>query len=283
MNILKELDTFFTKTIPNVATKEIPKFVTKTVPSVFDRDTYAPDLPPLRKEVDALAKRVENRRETFFTTQRKLQRAHERYQKLAEDYNRSQADVALSLRVPTHGAEKLSQELEGMAKTLKDIGQVSRTVLGVTTIGLAELGFMHADNAEERDQLVSRKASLTALLKRYDVAIAKIARAQADVDAKIVKVEDALRSLGIEESDDAASQLTEVEEAKTAKRELAAKLLTDGISIEGISLITGLTAADISEITPDTTDPLPPVQDASLFTEDEVAMIQEVKGKSHVV
>jgi len=57
----------FIKDVGNFFTKEIPKFVTKTVPSVFEPETYAPDLVPLRKTVDALKADVTRARERFYT------------------------------------------------------------------------------------------------------------------------------------------------------------------------------------------------------------------------
>lgn len=283
MGIFKELETFFGKTIPKVITKEIPKFVTKTIPSVFERDTYAPDLPPLRKEVDRLSKNVSTARDAFYAGQSKLRKSHNRYERLAEDFRKSAADNAVALRVDTKGAEKLSQEMGATEKTLKDVYLVTRTGVGILTIGLAEIGFMQADNAEERKQLESRKSALTALLGRYNRATRQVASTQKTVDAALAEVEAALRASGIAVGAGAASQLTESQVIGDVKRELAAKLLADGVSPEGIALVTGLTDAEIAQVSPDESDPLPKSPDPTVFTDDEIALFGASKGMPHVV
>lgn len=278
MGFFDEIGTFFSKTIPNVVTKEIPKFVTETVPSVFERDTYAPDLPPLRAKVARMAKQAEADRERYFATVGRVKAKLNRYRMLSEDYSKARRGghgAAIEVVFGPRDEETMLRELDGFEKTLNDIGQGARMVATVATLGLLELGLMHVDNANERKHLKEREAALGALLNRLGRAIGTLEREEAALDTAIASLETALTKAGLSESDAPASALREAEVAEAAKTDLAAKLLADGLSIEGVAAVTGLSPKIISGIAPDASDPLPETPAEELLFPDEIALLRK--------
>lgn len=274
MAFFNEVGKFFSKTIPDVVTKEIPKFVTQTVPSVFERDTYAPDLPPLRKRVAGLTSQAEAQRERYFATRGRLEAKINRYRSLSEDFEALQTRIRPTQSVlGGKDALTMQRELEGIDKTVNDIVQTTRMVATIATLGLLELTLMHSDNAEERKHLKERERALTAFLNRLRTAIAEMEAQEAKLDEAIAGIEAALAEAGLTGAAATASALRAAETADAARRDMAARLLGDGIDIDGVAAITGLSPQDIAGIAPDTGDPLPPDRARTGLTPEEIALL----------
>lgn len=266
----------FLNDVGNFFTKEIPKFVTKTVPSVFEKDTYAPDLKPLRTSVERLKGEVQQTRDRFFAEQASLDQSEEQYRNLTERYaNNAQAFDASQYTV----SPSLIRELNDTQKTFRDIAKVSRTVSTVATLGLAELIYVHADIDEERRTLTRQKAILTGTKKRFATGVKKIINARKAFEAEIAKVKAELTAKGIEIGPSAASEATAAEARLAVRRVMAARLLGSGTDPATITELTGFSEDQLAEITP-----LPPEADdasedaSDLMTEDEKNLLIEAKG-----
>lgn len=261
--------------VGNFFSKEIPKFFTKTIPSAFEKETYAPDLVPLRKRVADLKTSVANKREQFYAEQAALTAANARYVQLSDDFETTGGTVA---EFDLEKTDRLTRELDGTEKTLRDIAQVSRTVTNVVTLGLAELAYVHADIEEERRTLSRQVIILTGTSKRFDNAIAQVVSAREAVEAQITWVEEQMASAGIEAGPSAASELTAAEAEQTARREMAARLLGLGTDMETITGLTGLTEAEVNAVEPHAPEPEAGDADALLTDEEKQVLAEEGQG-----
>lgn len=251
MKVLDDIGTFFSKTVPDVVTKEIPKFFTKTVPSVFEKETYAPDLPPLRTEVANLEKSVETARAAFFTEQAALSDAHARYVQISEDFDRRGPDnVADRTRMQLADASLVADEMSKTQKTLRDVYKVTRTITTVATLGLAELGYLHADIDEERKALKHRRNVLKAMVRRYNQATKELRNARLVLEAESAKVEKALADAGISAGASAVSEKHAMQSEMQARQEMAARLLGGGVAAADVAELTGLTPDEVAAISP---------------------------------
>lgn len=263
----------FIKDVGNFFTKEIPKFVTKTVPSVFEPETYAPDLVPLRKTVDALKADVTRARERFYTEKSATMAAHTRYLRLSEDFKATGKSFT---QFNFYDVRSLIRRVSATEKTARDIAKVSRTLSGVVTLGLAELIYVHADIEEERRTLNRQRAILTGTRKRFDKGIAELVAARKLILSQVQLIEKELADAGIEVGPSAASELTATQAEDIARREMAARLLGLGTDADTIMSLTGLSQDQI--------DAIPPVDDeedddaAVMITKEEQHLLSELRG-----
>jgi hypothetical protein len=259
--------------IGNFFTKEIPKFFTQTIPSAFEPETYAPDLIPLRKSVADLKVSVEKDRERFYKEQAALTAAVSRYRQLTDDF---ETNVGVTPEFDIDRTDRLTREIDEGEKTARDIAQASRTLTNIVSLGLAELGHVHADIAEERRVLNRQKTILTGTSRRFKNAIATLVSARLAVEAQITAVEQLMSGAGIEAGPSAASELTAAEAEQSARRDMAARLLGLGVDTDTITGLTGLTEAEIASIeaaSPDRDDD--PGDASALLTEEEQQLLSE--------
>jgi len=248
--VTKEVPKFVTKTVPNVVTKEIPKFVTKTIPSVFERDTYAPDLPPLRKEVAQLETKMKTTRERLFSKTAQVGEARIRYRDLSEDYERRFGP--LRMKATIRQSPKAFGATDKKSAAARDREQVARMASTIATLGLAELGFMHVDNANERKSLTKKRKALQHLISGYQAETKMLEAEHAEIKDALAEIDKALTAQGVKDTRHAASTLTEAHVKEQARRDLAARLLSDGVPINSIAVVTGLTADQITVLAQDT-------------------------------
>jgi len=265
MGVFKDVGNFFTK--------EIPKFFTQTIPSAFEPETYAPDLVPLRKSVAELKVSVEKDRERYYKEQAALKDAVAHYRQLTDDFETHAASVP---EFDIDRTDRLTREIDEGEKTARDIAQASRTLTTVVSLGLAELGYVHADIAEERRVLNRQKTILTGTSRRFKNAIIALVSARVAVEAEITSVEQQMSNAGIETGPSAASELTAAEAEQSARRDMAARLLGLGVDTDTITGLTGLTEADIASIKAASPDPdEDPADVGALLTEEEQQLLSE--------
>jgi hypothetical protein len=251
MGVFDDIGVFFSKTVPNVVTKEIPKFFTQTIPSAFEKETYAPDLPPLRTEVANLEKSVERAREAFFSEQAALTTANNHYIELSEDFdNHVPSDLAEQTRARLIDAGQIATEMSNAEKTLRDVYKVTRTITTVATLGLAELGYLHADIKEERKALKHRRNVLKAMIRRYTPATEQLRKSRQTLEAETAKLKAALAEAGIEPGASAVSEKHASEGEAAARREMAARLLGGGVAPADVAELTGLSPEEVAGISP---------------------------------
>lgn len=266
----------FFKDVGNFFSKEIPKFVTETVPSVFEKETYAPDLVPLRKKFARAKTGVELARNRFFEEQAKLAKAQSRFDNLTEQFagNGPTVDTSQFTVSPS-----LVKELNETQKTFRDITQAYRTVTNVVSLGLTELIYVHADIDEERRTLNRQIKVLHGTRARFDGGTNQLVQAREALEAETAKAVKALQSAGIEPGASAVSELTATEAQVAAKREMAARLLGLKTDLGAITDLTGFSSAELEAI-----EPILPEEETSpeeldrLMTEDEKAVLKEANG-----
>ncbi|MEM1235386.1 MAG: hypothetical protein AAGI10_00350 [Pseudomonadota bacterium] len=266
----------FFKDVGNFFSKEIPKFVTETVPSVFEKETYAPDLVEGRKEVERLKKAVEASRDRFFEEQAQLAKAQSRFENLTEQF----ANAGLSVDTSRFTVSpSLIKELSESQRTVRDIMQAYRTVTNVMSLGLTELIYIHADIKEERETLKRQIKILKGTRSRFDQGTDQLIRVRKAIEAETVRAVEALKAAGIEDSVSAVSELTAAEAQVAARQQMAARLLGIGTEISAITDLIGFSETELAAI-----HPILPEEETSpeaidrLMTEEEKAILQEANG-----
>lgn len=268
MSFFEDVGKFFTK--------EIPKFVTETVPSIFEKDTYAPDLKPLRASVERLKGEVQQIRDRFFEEHANLNASEAEYRNLTEQYATLGQEFDASQYTVS---PSLVRELNDTQKTFRDIAKVSRTVSTVVTLGLAELIYVHADIEEERRALTRQKTILTGTKKRFTAGVETIIRARQAFEAEIARVKSEMTAKGIEIGPSAVSEATAAEARLAARKEMAARLLGLQTDLATIKDLTGFSDDALAEIVPQPPEADDGSEDAeALMTEDEKMLLSEAEG-----
>lgn len=262
----------FFKDIENFFTKEIPKFVTKTVPSVFEKETYAPDLKPMRASVERLKTEVQRARDEFYVEQANLNQAEARYLELSERYDTIVGAVSRHAVSPS-----LVRELNDTEKTLRDIAKVSRTVTSVATLGLAELAFIHADIAEERRKLTRQQTVLSGTKKRFVAGIRNLVKARKAFETEINKVEAELAAKGIDAGPSAVSEATAADARLAARRKMAGRLLGLETDLATIKDLTGFSEAELASIAPVPPEAEDGSEEPDAMTDDEKSLLREAQ------
>lgn len=264
----KDIPRAVTEDIPHVVTKEIPEFFVEGIPEFVgevvdgpDRDKKDPSLPKRRKEIAALRKNFEERKETFFKTRAHLTETRRNYETLMESF----LDGAVQAAPPTYISEREWEMPGAPASTAPEAVENSvRYILGFVTFELTEHAWHNKDNRQEHDYLNRQQAALAPVIKQISKAISDMDDERLDLMAAISEIKETLKAAGLEPNTQGVSELGLQQAEHEARKALAQKMLGDSATPGDIAFVTGLSLEEIAALAP---------QKAAMLNDDEAKAI----------
>ena len=263
--VTKDIPRVVTEDIPRVVTEDVPDVVTKKIPEFFvedipefvgevvdgpDRDKKDPSLPRRRKEIAALRKNFEARKEAFFKARARLSETRRNYETLMETF----LDDAVHATPPTYISEREWEMPGAPASTAPEAVENSvRYILGFVTFELTEHAWHNKDNRQEHDYLNRQAAALNPVIKQINKAIAEMDDERTELAAAILEIKAKLNAAGLEASSQGVSELALIEAEHEARKTLAQKMLGDAAMHGDIAFVTGLSLEEIAALTPQKT------------------------------
>lgn len=266
--VTKEIPRIVTEDIPVVITKEIPEFFVEDIPEFVgevvdgpDRDKKDPTLPKRRKDIAALRKRFEDRKEAFFKERALLSETRRNYEVLMETF----LDSNIQEAPPAHISER-SWEMPGAsASTAPEAVENSvRYLLGFVSFSLTEHAWHNKDNRQEHNYLNRQEAALKPVIKQLSKAIAEMNEERADLNAGISEIHERLKAAGLEPNVAGVSELTLIDAEHKARQSLAQRMLGDGTAPQDIAFVTSLSLEEIASLSP---------QEATLLNDDQAKAV----------
>jgi len=271
--VTKKVPRIVTQDIPRVVTKDIPRVVTKDVPQTAvklgsgvvdtgkdvldtlshadERETYAPELLRLRKQVDAADSGLSAARERFFEARQSYQLAYKRYQALTEDYAARFADASdLGLKVPPPDSGDWNDPANKAEQRLQQAEGALRFVLGFATFNLSEAAWAAPEAREEVAFLRKRLDELGQARRKFEDATNDINSAMREIAEAIDRLQ---AQLGEADEEKLAERLSEqhLDRAQDdARLDIARSMLREGASIAQAALVTGLQPEQLEALQP---------------------------------
>ncbi len=237
------------KDIGKFVTKEVPVFFTKTIPSVGKAETYRPSLIPLRKKSEQLRQKLATERTLFFDEKARLAETTTRYRTMSEDYARRMGESAAKTKIKVIKDARWDDAANAAQKTIQDVDESVRTVLGTVTFGLSEPLWAVAVAVrakEEMDFLEKRNGTFGKVIKRIREARSQMKKARSELDVSIKEFGKTSASLcELAEERNQANPDTAREDAVVT---MARRLIADGLPADQVEMLTGLTAQKITEL-----------------------------------
>lgn len=256
MGLFSNVGKFFAKDLPravgNVVTKEIPKFFTKTLPKVVQKETYAPDLPPLRGEVARNKTLLDQRSAQFFRIRNELEETRAEYERVTEDFRARVGELAGRTKtgdLPDDSWIEIPKTDVG--KVLKDTENSVRYVLKFFTLNVTELIWMPGEIAKERAHLKKQKSALKAANGKLARAIGDMKNAKQELAERTASMRAKFAEAGIDDLGAGASALQAAASEDEARIAMAQRMIADGVPLADIAFVTGLPEADLSGLTPE--------------------------------
>lgn len=237
------------KDVGKFFSKEVPKFFNETIPSVGKAETYRPSLVPLRANRKKLEAQLASARTSFFEHKAQLAEQTARYRAMSEDYKRRFGEDAANTKIRVIKDEQWDAPANDAAKVLKDVDTSVRTVVSSATLGLGDVFWAPAVAVrakQEKEFLEKHNAGVHKVIKTVQAAVRKITAACQELDASIeaLNAQDATVAELANERNEAAVNTARSD----AVSSMAKKMLADGASVEQVELLTGLTAAQVAQL-----------------------------------
>lgn len=268
--VTEEIPRVVTEDIPQVVTKEIPEFFVEDIPEFVgevvegpDRDKKDPSLPRRRKEIAALRKNFETRKEVFFKTRAHLAETRRNYEILMETF----LDDDVQAAPPAHISEREWETPGAPASTAPEAVENSvRYILGFVTLELTEHAWHNKDNRQEHDYLNRQQAALTPVIKQISKAVSDMDKERLDLMAAIIEIEATLKAAGFEANSQGVSELGLQQAEHEARKALAQKMLGDSATLSDIAFVTGLSLEEIAVLAPQKTAMLNDAEAKAILT-----------------